>query len=244
MSNQSQQQKQIPRNSKFGSLVNLRNLGFYPKVVFDVGAQIGTFELYRSFPQSKHILIEPVQENEPHLVKVCEQLEDADFIIAAATSQSGTVEMRVTPNFQYASICTDGGGQTGDRHQRTVPAVSLDDICQERGLFGPYLIKIDVDGEEVEVLKGARQTLKETEYLVIEATLFGQLYDVMDFMRAEGFVAYDIVDHMYRPHDRALWQVDMAFVKEKGRFRQMRSFATPEQAKIMSTRVFHQNTSR
>jgi FkbM family methyltransferase len=218
---------QTSRSSKFGSLVNVRNLGFYPRVVFDVGAQIGTFELYSLFPESKHILIEPVQENEPALKKICSHLQDAHYFIAAAASQTGTVKMCITKNFQYSSITGGDRNCSNDHIYRNVPSVRLDDICGRGKLSGPYLIKIDVDGKEIAVLQGATETLKASEYVIVEATLFVQLYDVMDFMRSQDFVAYDFVDHMYRPSDGALWQVDIAFVKKNGIFRRNRSFGLP-----------------
>jgi hypothetical protein len=71
--------------------------------------------------------------------------------------------------------------------------------------------------------------LQQTEYVIVEVTLFGQMYDVMSFMKSQGFAAYDIIDLSYRPTDTALWQVDMAFVKESGQFRRDSSFATGQQ---------------
>jgi FkbM family methyltransferase len=230
---------QIPRNTKRGSLINLRNLGFYPSVVIDVGAQIGTFELYEAFPQSKHLLIEPVKEHEPQLLNICRQLPDAEVIIAAATSASGTVKLSVTPNLQYASVAKT---IKEDKDYRAIDGIALDDICRERHLHGPYLIKVDVDGLEVDVLKGAVHILNETGYVIVESTLFGQLYDVMDFLRERDFVLYDIVDNMYRPIDLALWQVDMAFVKKEGQFRQNKSFASEEKTKIMATRPMYKQS--
>lgn len=235
------QKIQIPRETKRGSLINLRNIGFYPRVVIDVGAQLGTFELYEAFPQSKHLLIEPVKEHEPQLLNICRQLPDAEVIIAAATSVSETVKLAVTPNLQYASLVKT---IPKDNDYRTIDGIALDDICRERHLHGPYLIKIDVDGLEVDVLKGAVHILSETEYVIVESTLFHQLYDVMDFLRVHDFVLYDIVDNMYRPIDLALWQVDMAFVKKEGQFRQNKSFATEEMNKIMAARPMYKQSDR
>jgi hypothetical protein len=48
-------------------------------------------------------------------------------------------------------------------------------------------------------------------------------------MKQAGFAVYDIYGFNYRPLDGALCQVDMLFVKEKGRFREQHAFATAEQ---------------
>lgn len=111
-----------------------------------------------------------------------------------------------------------------------MPGITLDGLCKELHVEGPYLIKVDVDGLEVDVLAGATQILQNTEYVIVEVCLFGQIYDVIKFMKSQAFVVYDIVDLGYQPSSGALWQVDMAFVKESGQFRQNKlGVATKEQ---------------
>jgi hypothetical protein len=44
------QQLPVNRNTKLGCLMAMRNQGFHPAVVLDVGAQTGTDALYRAFP--------------------------------------------------------------------------------------------------------------------------------------------------------------------------------------------------
>ena len=128
-----------------------------------------------------------------------------------------------------SSISENCVNDSSNPYVRNIPAITLDGICRERNLPSPYLIKVDVDGQELDVLAGATEILQQTEYVIVEVTLFGQMYDVMSFMKFQGFAAYDIVDLSYRPVDSALWQVDMAFVKESGQFRRERGFATGEQ---------------
>ena len=55
------------RASKRGSLLNIKQLGLNPQLVIDVGARIGTHEVYEVCPESAHLLIEPVREHEPAL---------------------------------------------------------------------------------------------------------------------------------------------------------------------------------
>lgn len=210
----------IRRDSMAWSLFNVKQLGFEPKTVIDVGAALGTFELYKVFPKSSHLLIEPIQENEPYLAQVCKTLERAEYIIAAASKKSGVVTLEIHPNLIHSSISDScEGADSEDLELRTVRAITLDEICREHRLEDPYLIKIDVDGRELDVLEGAIQVLEATEYLIIEAALFGKIHDIVSFMKSHGFVIYDIVDPTYRPLDAALWQVDIAFVKESGCFR-------------------------
>lgn len=245
----------INRSSMLGSLLQLKQLGFKPETVIDVGAALGTAPLYTAFPESRHFLIEPLAENEQYLAKLCKKLGNAEYIIAAAAKESGYVDIRVSRTLVWSSIVdsSEGNNETSSKlkpnswlkqgevlrateepKSRRIPAITLDELCQERNLSGPYLIKVDVDGTEVDVLAGAVRILQETEYVIVEATLFGQIYAVINFMKSQGFVAYDIVDLEYRPLDAALSQVDIAFVNKFGRFRKNARFcATKEQEEAL-----------
>ena len=224
-----QQQREIPRNTMSGSLLLAKNSGFEPKTVIDVGAALGTFNLYETFPEARHLLIEPIAENEPYLAKICRKLKSAEYIIAAATKESGVFTLKISPDMLHSSISEGVNADSQNPYLRNIPAITLNEICRERNLPGPYLIKVDVDGQELDVLAGATQILQQTEYITVEVCLLAQMYDIIHFMKSQGFVAYDIVDLGYRPSDGALWQVDMAFVKEFGQFRRDTSYVAQQQ---------------
>ncbi|MEG3895173.1 MULTISPECIES: FkbM family methyltransferase [unclassified Microcoleus] len=224
-----QQQREIPRNTMSGSLRAAKRLGFEPKTVIDVGAALGTFDLYETFPDARHLLIEPIAENEPYLAKICRQLKSAEYIIAAATKASGIFTLSVSPGLIHSSASQGVNADSSNPYLRNIRAITLDEICRERNLPGPYLIKVDVDGNELDVLAGATGILQQTEYVIVEVTLFGQIYDIIHFMKSQGFAAYDIVDLGYRLLDGALWQIDMAFVKESGLFRTDKSYVAQQQ---------------
>jgi FkbM family methyltransferase len=151
---------EIHRISMFGSLWNAKQLGLEPETVIDVGAGLGTFEIYEAFPKSTYLLIEPIAENEPYLKKICQYLERADYIIAAASKAAGLVPLQVNlSNFIHSYISEDGEANSENFELRTTPAVTLDEVCRTRQLEGPYLIKVDVDGRELDVLAGATQIL-------------------------------------------------------------------------------------
>lgn len=226
------------RASMRGGLMHVKELGFKPRSVIDVGAALGTFELYEVFPESRHLLIEPVVENEPYLAQICRKLVNAEYIIAAATRESGTVHLSVNPNLVHSSVSDNQTTLEENLYTRTVPAITLDQICIEKNLEAPYLVKVDVDGKEVDVLAGATQILKETEYVIVEVSLFGQMYEVMNFMKSQGFVAYDMVNLGWRPLDNALWQCDMAFVKDAGRFRTSSTYVSKEQEEALSAHLW------
>ena len=54
--------------------------------------------------------------------------------------------------------------------ERIITIKSLDKIMSKKKLLGPILMKIDVQGFELEVLKGSYSTLKKIKYIIIEVS--------------------------------------------------------------------------
>jgi FkbM family methyltransferase len=224
-----------PRRSLLGVLQQARSVGLSPATIIDVGAAYGSFALLFNnvFPDAKYILVEPLEEYIPFLESVTKSLQGAEYILAAATAESGEVVINVHPDLVGSSLYLEDE-ESNNGVPRTVRAVALDSLLDDR-IEAPFLIKVDVQGAELDVLLGAERTLRNTEYVILEVSLFDffkggpQFHDVVTFMKSRGFVAYDILGLQYRPLDSALSQVDIVFVKETGLFRKHNYYGTPRQ---------------
>jgi len=198
--------------------------GFYPHTVIDIGVAYGTPELYEKFPQACHLLVEPLREWEDSLKGICKKY-NAEYVLAAAGPSAGTmvINVRTTVSDSTSYKVLSGVGESVEA--REVPVVAIDDLCLQKKLKPPYVIKVDVQGGELEVLKGAGKVLEETELVILEASFFHvyengpEILDVLKFMKDSGFVLYDVFDFNYRLSDRAVVQANFAFVKERGVFR-------------------------
>jgi FkbM family methyltransferase len=203
--------------------------------VIDVGVGSGTWDLYEQFPASKHLLVEPLEECRSVLDDIAGKY-NAQYVLAAAGREPGTTEIRVHRVPACSSTIGPREGEDGEAVPRVVPVVRLDDICGERGLPGSYLIKVDVEGAELNVLDGSGAILDDTEVVLLEVSLFRfwpdapLFHDVVAYMKARGFVVYDLYGGHLRPIDGALAQVDVAFVKDQGPFRRLHSYASADQA--------------
>ncbi len=223
------------RHTLRGTLEHAKKLGFIPQTVIDVGAARGTLELYEAYPDAKHVLIEPLEENRHHLNKIITSLKNAEYIIAAAAKAAGTVTLNVHPDFDGSSLYLECEESNVNGVPRTVPALTLDGLLNDKNLQGPFLIKVDVQGAELDVLEGAAHLLENTDYIILEVSFFNffvdgpQFYDVVVFMKNHGFVVYDMLGYSYRLLDGAMSQVDLVFVKENGMFRKYHFYATKEQ---------------
>lgn len=231
----------VRRSSLAGALRQIRNSGFVPATVIDVGAAIGTFTVccHSIFPESKYLLIEPLEENKDSLDRLIKAIPDAQHILAVAASRPGEIVINVHSDFVGSSLYMEKEADL-DGIPRKVPASTLDLACKERNITGPYLIKVDVQGAELDVLSGAKEILDKTEYIILETSLFQfvkdgpQFYDVVAFMKSCGFVVYDMFGEHYKLIDSAMAQIDIAFVKENGRFRKDPIYATSEQRKTLT----------
>jgi len=204
----------------------LRKQGFFPATLIDVGVANGTPGLYQAFPEAQLLLIEPLPEYEPQLQAILQRRQGRYALAAAGESDRQSIEV-----VNYVM----GEAYSGEKIQVLVKRI--DSLVKSCALPGPYLLKIDAQGAELQTLQGAERILNETEVIVMEASLFGflqgspQFAEIIYSLKQQGFVAYDILPTWNRPLDDALGQVDIVFVQEQGRFRRSQAFCAPAQFK-------------
>ncbi|HEX8744072.1 MAG TPA: FkbM family methyltransferase [Thermoleophilaceae bacterium] len=228
------------RRTMAAVLDNMKRLGLAPATVIDVGVGYGTPELWEAFPHARLLLVEPIPDRfgGPALEAV-RRRAGAELVTAAAGAEAGSAAITVHRAPEMSSLL---GAWIGDREgeARDVPVVRLDDVVSERGLPGPYVLKVDVEGAELSVLDGSAAVLEEAEVVLLEVRLFklvpgaAQLHDVIPYMKERGFVAYDLFGGALRLGDGALAVSNIAFVREDGRFRRDHAFGTPEQVDRMA----------
>ncbi len=149
----------------------LRRVGLQPATVIDVGVGDGTWELYEAFADAQFLLVDPVAEFE-HVMGRALQRVKGDYAIVAAAAQRGTVLLRVAEDDPQASTMFHDQSSPHKWTEREVPAVPLDDLVLERGFGPPFLMKVDTQGAELEALAGAERTLKQTDAVTLEISLF------------------------------------------------------------------------
>ena len=88
-------------------------------------------------------------------------------------------------------------------------------------LEGEYnFLKIDVQGYELEVLRGPTNSLQAFEAVLLEVAIIEinegapLLHEVTTFMAERGFIASEICETHRRPLDKAMSQIDVIFVRK------------------------------
>lgn len=164
--------------------------------VLDVGANAGYFSLLAADvggPGSQVVAFEP----NPRMRELLQQslaLNPAgqiELVPAACGDRSGSIALSVSPDPRNSGLSTVRDTfQQAD--QLTVPLLRLDDFCAERGIV-PDLVKVDVEGAEEMVLRGAEALLRESAptYVICEVWADSRAR-VLDYMGTLGYVGYGI----------------------------------------------------
>lgn len=200
------------------ALARIQARGVEVASVLDVGASDGIWSIKARpcWPQARYHLVEAFGHWQEKLEALCAAEPAFSHVIAAAGATEGEVWFSNDPEAPYGGAASTEPGQG----RWPVPQVSLTGEVVRLGLPGPYLIKLDTHGFERPILEGAAAILAQTSLVVIETYIFHVLPDAMLFhemcayMAGHGFRVIDMSEPLWRERDRALWQVDLFFVRD------------------------------
>lgn len=205
-----------------GRLIHLKERGFDPKCIVDVGAYRGEWADLASvlFPKADLYLFEANKQHEPILKN-----KGYDYSITLLGEEDGQVV-----NF-YSSSSTEQ--QTGNSifientnfyaeenlESEQMTAATLDRILSEKKAPTVDFIKLDVQGAELIVLDGAKETLKGVEAVLLEASILEYNKDaptfeeIIRYMGDAEFRVYDVLGMHYLPA-KLLSQMDILFIRK------------------------------
>jgi FkbM family methyltransferase len=138
-------------------------------IVYDIGSNMGQFRAYVLSINSRAVIF--TFDCWPEMA---EFVPKDSHVNAALGSSSGGFATLTKGGDEGWSATTEPGVYTGKIISR-VPVQKLDEIWLARGGKSIDLLKIDVDGAEIEVLKGATESLKKTRFVLIETADFEQI---------------------------------------------------------------------
>src|SRR5688572_24106047 len=118
------------RQSMEDALNHIKNVGYYPDLIIDVGAADGTLPLQNVFKESEFFWVEPLSEFKPALEKLKRQFK-GDYLISALGSEAGELEIKVHPDKVGSSILEDTNTITS-KEIRKIPVVTLKSIADEK----------------------------------------------------------------------------------------------------------------
>ena len=203
-------------------LHTLQVLSFRPKGILDIGAFEGNFARMarHAFAQAPILMLEAQPGKEAQLKTVAAQLPDADYRIVLLGAEN-----RESVAFHQVNEAVNSSGSSlydeQTRFPRSViflPMRTLDDVIAEIPGRSFDLLKIDVQGAEIDVLRGAKRTLPGIEVLIIELSLLEYnkgaplIGEVMAWLDEHGFALFDMFP-VSRTQAGALLQIDGIFLR-------------------------------
>lgn len=207
------------------SLRNLKRAGFQPRRIVDIGAYRGEWSRTASaiFTDSQFFMIEAQENMRAHLDQLVQE-NPARFsfciaLLAAEKDQILDFYEMASGSSVYPEI------SDVPRTKRALRTRTLDEVLEAARFGRPDFMKLDVQGFELEVLKGAAQSLQHCEGLLVEVSLLPynegapDMFEVMTFLEQRGFCVYDICSLIRRPGDGALFQTDLLFLRRDSRLR-------------------------
>lgn len=198
----------------------LADLGLAPEVVIDVGAYRGewTTMMRPIFPAARFAMLEAQPECEPDLRRVVEQ---SGGMVEMAIGLLGR-EPRDAVEFFLGETGSSIYAENTAFAMRPVqlPMTTLDITLRGMNSQGSCLLKLDVQGAELDVLAGAPETLARAEAVLMEASITEynigapRIADMIAAMGEAGFNLFDICD--LRRIGPVLAQTDLVFVRRGG----------------------------
>jgi len=201
---------------------------FAPQTVLDIGAHVGVYteRFHELFPEATIYAFEPLPKSYDLLAERVGSYSQIHSFNVALGNFDGEMEFyqneasETSSLLEMSDIHKAAYPHTERETQTKVSVRKLDSYAKEMNLVSPVLAKIDVQGGELDVVKGALRTLEQVDMVIIE-TSFSELYekqplfvDVYKLMTQCGFIYSGSFNQLLHPVSRRVLQQDAIFLKD------------------------------
>jgi FkbM family methyltransferase len=196
------------------------------RTLVDVGANVGQFSLlaWSLFPQARIYAFEPQLQPAERFSRIFPQDARVTLHRSAVGSRSGLAEMHVSSRNDSSSLLPisqampDVFPGTQEVAVTDVSIAPLSAFLTPADIIGPALLKIDVQGGELDVLVGSESLLDRFQYVYVELS-FIELYtgqalchEVVTHLRDRSFQLKSVHNLHEDTNGRAI-QADFLFAR-------------------------------
>ncbi len=193
-------------------------------VIFDVGAHLGetALALALEFPNCKIHAYEPVEPIFRHLERNCRKYQNilCHKLGLGATRESRRIELPSSePLCSMNQRSNFASGQSPPELVETIQITTIDQMAGDLHIENIALLKIDVEGFELEVLRGAERLLKcgKIHSIMAEATFnkdskqHVKIDDINTLLSEFGYELVGYYDPAYQPGSGNLYYMNALF---------------------------------
>ncbi len=199
------------------------------ETVLDIGANIGHFAFAISalLPKAKIYSFEPLPECFQELKLKINNNSNIEVFNIALGDESGSLTFRRNAhNFsssflKMANLHITAFPKSAKSEMTEVYIERLDDVAKNLEIKEPFLVKIDVQGFEDQVLKGGIETICKASIIIVE-TSFYTLYenqplfnDIYSTLKSHKYLYAGAFDSLKDPNSGRVLQEDSIFIKSK-----------------------------
>ena len=215
-------------NQMVAVLTRIKETGFVPSHALDIGAYEGSWAKAASviFPGISVVMVEAQAEKQEYLERLHQYSEET---FRYHIAMLGT-ENRESATFYKMDTSSGSTGSSMYEEQTpfprnavSLPMVKLDSLLEQYPERTFSLAKIDVQGAELDVLRGGSRLLRDAEFVAMELSLMPYnksaplLAEVVAFMDENDFSPVDIFEPK-RDAKGQLVQIDFVFVRKGSAF--------------------------
>jgi FkbM family methyltransferase len=208
----------IHRSIRLAKMLPVQNF-----MILDIGGGIGASAILynKYFPDNHIIVFEPISENYQAIRSRIRDLQNIEVINKGLSNENSFIPINIANRITSSSLlplsadpASDAFSEKnlGQSRDEKIEVIRLDDFPftnqQDIGIM-----KIDVQGYEMNVLKGAEQTLAKTKVIVLEAnnhegyTGAPKYYETDTFLRDHNFTLYDILPSIFEKGKLKEWDM-------------------------------------
>lgn len=211
--------------TSYRMLKSISALGLNPATIIDVGGNVGQFSVAakKTFPSARLFAFEPHPHCYEKLRKALAFDHNARLFQVAIGDDVGDVTLNLNAHAHSSSILPlsvkhrDLFPDATEVQSVQVPLSTLDVLLEGDDFPRPALLKIDVQGYDAAVIRGAPKTLKRVDWVIVEVS-FEPMYErevlfdgISALMLERGFRFARPVGWLEAPNSSIIVQMDALY---------------------------------
>ncbi len=201
---------------------------FNIRTILDAGAGSGQFArtIRKTFPSARLVCFEPIDacfqeiretfRNDPNtsLNKLALGSKEGSFVFHIHRNPGSSSFLRMT------DIHTNAYPGSGESETAVIPTIRLEDYLNTHSEMPEFFLKLDTQGTELDILKGAGDWIHKMRVIQIELN-FAETYEqcplfdeVYQFLRTRHFILAGIENASQSLVDGSFLQCDAFFIRE------------------------------